>query len=527
MKNRFKSILRLIFISAFFLGICANAFTVGNTEITRAPDEGEWWNNRIFYEIFVRSFYDSDGDGIGDIQGIIAKMDYLSEDLGITGIWLMPINDSPSYHGYDVSDYYSINPDYGTMEDFRQLIDECEKRDIKLIMDLVMNHSSIEVSWFPENRDWYVWNTEKVPPVGPWGQNVWYPKNNEYYYSVFDRIMVDLNYENPAVTEEMNNIISFWLETGVDGFRLDALKFLIEKDGQLENTDDTHKWLKDFYTYYKSVNPDALTVGEVWDSMENIIPYSQNETDICFEFSLADAMMSSVKTARKGNLVAAWKRVLSNYELNDYATFLTNHDQNRVVSQLMGSRQLAKNAAFLLLTSPGTPFIYYGEEIGMMGEKPDEIIRRPFHWSEGVRAGFTTGMPWQFGDSNFPDNLVIQKSEKQSLFNHYKNLIELRKDHRALRTGKMILLETSNPSIFAFIREDSSERLLVIINLGKREVENVSVKLDGQYGNVKTEQIYYSSNNRKPVPHRTTASGEWVVFDVMEGFTSSVISLEN
>lgn len=523
MKTAKLQILSLIFFSAFFLTTCANGFT---KEKPTVPDQGEWWNNRVFYEIFVRSFYDSDGDGVGDFQGIISKLDYLSEDLGINGIWLMPINDSPSYHGYDVSDYYAVNPDYGNMEDLQQLIEECHKRDIKLIIDLVMNHSSINVEWFQENRDWYTWNNEKNPPIGPWGQNVWYSKNGEYYYSVFDRIMADLNYENPEVTKEMQNIISFWLGTGIDGFRLDALKFLIEKEGQLENTEETHLWLKDFYNYYKSVNPEALTVGEVWDSMENIIPYSRNETDICFEFSLADAMMSSVKTARKGNLVAAWKRVLDNYEKNDYAIFLTNHDQNRVVSQLMGSRQLAENAAFLLLTSPGTPFIYYGEEIGMGGQKPDEMIRRPFHWTEGSRGGFTTGMPWMFGDSKFPDSLELQMEEKDSLFNHYKGLIQLRKNHRALRTGEMKILETSSPSVFAFIREDDSETLLIIINLGKRDLEDVSVMLESEYGNVKTEQIYYSTNNRKPKAARKTTDGEWVIYELMEGFSASVISME-
>ena len=176
MKNKKFIISVLILVSVFFLSSCAKS------SIDSGPDEGEWWNNRVFYEIFVRSYYDSDGNGIGDFQGIISKLDYLSDELGVNGIWLMPINDSPSYHGYDVSDYYSVNPDYGTMDDFKQLVEECRKRDIKLIIDLVMNHSSIEVSWFKENRDWYIWNSEKVPSVGPWGQNVWYPDNNEYYY---------------------------------------------------------------------------------------------------------------------------------------------------------------------------------------------------------------------------------------------------------------------------------------------------------------------------------------------------------
>lgn len=490
------------------------------------PDQGEWWSNRVFYEIFVRSFYDSDGDGIGDFQGIIAKLDYLQEDLGINGIWLMPINQSPSYHGYDVSDYYDVNSEYGTLEDYKELIDECHKRDIKIIMDLVMNHSSIEVNWFNENKDWYIWNSEKTPSTGPWGQNIWYPKDGEYYYSVFDRIMADLNYTNNEVTEEMHNIIRFWLETGVDGFRLDALKYMVETDGQLENTEETHQWLEDFYNYYKSINPAALTVGEVWDSMENILPYSRDETDICFEFSLADAMVSAVKTARKGNLIAAWNRVLENYDKNDYATFLTNHDQNRLVSQLMNSRELAKNAAFLLLTSPGTPFIYYGEEIGMRGVKPDEDIRRPFHWFEGPRDGFTTGFPWRWQESSFPDSLADQMEDDSSLFHTYKDLIDLRKSYRALRTGDMKLLTTSSPSVFAFIREDSDQTVLTLINLGKRELGDVSVELDDSYGNRKVKQLYWSSNTARPAPSRKTESGQWTVFSQLEGFGASVLLLE-
>jgi glycosidase len=517
--------LKLFLVSALFLLFSANAFTKGQTA-PDLPDEGEWWNNRVFYEIFVRSFYDSDGDGIGDFQGVIAKLDYLQNDLGINGIWLMPINDSPSYHGYDVSDYYNVNKDYGTLDDFKQLIDECHKRDIKIIMDLVMNHSSTEVSWFKENRDWYIWNDEKKPSTGPWGQNIWYPRNGEYYYSVFDRIMADLNYTNDDVTDEMHNIITFWLETGVDGFRLDALKYLIETDGQLENTEETHLWLKDFYNHYKSVNPDALTVGEVWDSMDNILPYSHNETDICFEFSLAEAMLSAVKTAQKGNLIAAWNKVLESYDRNDYATFLTNHDQNRLVSQLMNSRELAKNAAFLLLTSPGTPFIYYGEEIGMRGVKPDEDIRRPFHWFEDPRDGFTTGTPWRWQERNFPDSLEDQMADDSSLFHTYKNLIDLRKNYRALRTGEMKILQTSSPSVFAFIRDDNDQTVLALINLGRRDLEDVSVVLDDLYSNRKVKQLYWSTNTNRPSSSPKTISGEWIVYPRMEGFAASVFLLE-
>lgn len=516
MNNR--KILVALTVSALFL--ISPLIAGGAAEL---PDEGEWWNNRVFYEIFVRSFYDSDGDGIGDFQGIIARLDYLKDDLGIGGIWLMPVNQSPSYHGYDVSDYYRVNSDYGTLEDFQELIEECHKRDIKLIMDLVLNHTSTENPWFSEKSDWYIWSDIKEQPAGPWGQNVWYLRNGRYYYSVFDSQMADLNYGSSEVTTMMKKVIAFWLGMGIDGFRLDALKYLIESDGKLENTDETHQWLGDFYSYYKSLNPAAFTVGEVWDSRENILPYSRNETDMCFEFSLADAMMSAVKTARKGNLIAAWNRVLPYYDINDYATFLTNHDQDRVVSQLMNSRDLAKNAAFLLLTSPGTPFIYYGEEIGMRGVKPDEDIRRPFHWKEDTRDGFTTGIPWRWQERSFPDTLEEQMKDSNSLFSAYRKLIELRKNNRALRTGDMIILETSSPSVFAFLRTDFDQTLLSIINLGKQELENVTVTLDDDFGGRKTRQIYKSVSLS---PSGKTRSGQWIVFKKMEGFSASVMELE-
>lgn len=214
--------------------------------VTQAQTDLPWWNNRVFYEVFVRSFYDSDGDGIGDLQGVIQKLDYLQE-LGVTGLWLMPVAQSPSYHGYDVMDYYAIEQDYGTNEDFLALMEAAHERDMVVIVDLVMNHTSNQHPWFiasaegdPDYADFYIWEEQPGRYTSPWGSNVWHPRDGRYYYGLFWEGMPDLNYENPAVTAEMQKVIDFWLEEmGVDGFRLDAIRHLIEDGSVQENTPET------------------------------------------------------------------------------------------------------------------------------------------------------------------------------------------------------------------------------------------------------------------------------------------------
>jgi pullulanase/glycogen debranching enzyme len=257
--------------------------------------EDPWWNDAVFYEVFVRSFQDSDGDGVGDINGLIERLDYLndgdpetSDDLGVTGIWLMPIMESPSYHGYDVVDYTMIDEEYGTEEDFRRLIEEANARGIKVIVDLVMNHTGRDHPWFQESldpdsayRDWYVWADENPGFRGPQGQRVWHAAGDDYYYGLFWDGMPDLNYENPDVTAEMYEITRYWLEDmGVDGFRLDAIKHMIEDGANQQNTPATHAWLAEFYTFYKGVNPDAFSVGEAWTGTQQVVDYTGDEVDI-------------------------------------------------------------------------------------------------------------------------------------------------------------------------------------------------------------------------------------------------------
>ena len=459
---------------------------------TANPSSKTWWVDTVFYEIFVRSFYDSDGDGIGDFNGIIAKLDYLNDgdlstdsDLGVTGIWLMPIFPSPSYHGYDVTDYYSVNPEYGTLDEFKTLVAEAHRRGIRIIIDLVINHTSDQHPWFQAAkedinspyRDWYIWNQTDPHYLGPWGQRVWHSSTTGFYYGLFEAFMPDLNYKNPEVTAEMTKVYAFWLKNvGVDGFRLDAAKHLIESGREQQHTNATHEWYQSMYPVYKEMKPDALTVGELFgDNLNVASEYIQNkEFDLFFNFQLADAFIRSARL-EKAN-ITGYTIELSNKSIADlqYAPFLTNHDQNRIMSQVWSNVGKAKVAASLLITSPGTPFLYYGEEIGMEGTKPDEDIRKPMQWSADEDAGFTTGTPWRAPDPSFVEvNVEAESADPQSLLSHYRSLIHFRAEHSALRTGEYYAVDASVPDVYAALRKDDKEILLVLINLSREPVSDV------------------------------------------------------
>ena len=436
-----------------------------------------WWNDEVFYEIFVRSFNDSDGNGIGDIQGIIDKLDYLNDgnpatttDLGITGLWLMPIFPSPSYHGYDVTDYRDINSDYGTLEDFRRLLTEAHSRGIKVIIDFVGNHTSDQHQWFTQSasgqskRDWYLWEQNNPNFNGPWGQTVWHQRNNAYYYGLFWGGMPDLNFHNDEVTQEIKDISQFWAEIGVDGFRIDAVKHWVEEGSNQENTQSTLDWWRDYYAFQKSLNPSFMTVGEVWTSTQNILPYSDKRLDYCFEFDLASSIINSLNSQTAAALKQKVNQVTSNYNFAQYGTFLANHDQNRVFNQLGGSIARAKLAASILLSLPGVPYLYYGEEIGMVGEKPDENIRLPMQWDTTPNGGFTTGTPWRPLNANAMDfNVEGMQADENSLWNHYRHWIDLRKTNPALTEGQYKGLGASVNSIFAFLRHDTTAGQIVMI----------------------------------------------------------------
>ena len=460
---------------------------------TPAPETGstEWWSEAVFYEIFVRSYYDSDGNGIGDFNGITQKLDYL-QGLGITGIWLMPIFPSPSYHGYDVTDYYNVNPQYGTIDDFKNLVAEAHKRNIRIIIDLVINHTSDKHPWFKEAkkdpnspyRDWYIWSNIDPKYKGPWGERVWHSSTTGFYYGIFEAFMPDLNYENPAVTEEMKKISSFWLtDIGVDGFRLDAAKHLIEEGLTQQNTEATHLWYQnEFYPAYKAINPEAVTVGELFgDGLNTIANYIKNDQfDLAFNFQLANQFLKSADSGNAGNLANTLKVSDKAIPDHQYATFLTNHDQNRVMSVFNGNVNKAKLASFLMLTSPGTPFIYYGEEIGMQGQKPDEDIRLPMQWSADEYAGFSMTNPWRAPAKDYAQvNIALQSGDSNSLLEHYRALIALRKAHSALRTGHVVLLETKNSGIYAALRIDQNETIMVLVNLTDESISDYELTLEG------------------------------------------------
>lgn len=443
----------------------------------------KWWNEAVFYEIFVRSFYDSDGDGIGDFQGIIEKLDYLNDgdpstdsDLGITGIWLMPIHDSPSYHGYDVNDYRSINPDYGTLEDFREFVEEAHNRGIKVIIDLVLNHSSTQIEWFQnarssrdsEKRNWYRWSEIEPSVSGPWGQTVWHGSSTGYYYGLFWGGMPDLNYEEPEVVAEMNDVTRFWLEdVGIDGYRLDAVKFIKEDGNRLEDIDATHAFWREWVTEVKDANADAVTVGEAWTSTEKIVPYVVNNgLDFCFEFDLASAILYSVRSGDAASVESQVNKIINSYPYYQFGTFTTNHDMNRLMDELSEDEDKVKLASAIYLTLPGIPFIYYGEEVGMLGSKPDENIRRPMAWSNAAYAGFTNVNPWNLPPSNYRSNNVeTQRAQEGSLFNWYRKLVQLRGSSAALQTGDYKRIDTGNASVYAYERVADDERVITLVNL--------------------------------------------------------------
>lgn len=460
---------------------CQTALTLAPTPPT-APDLPAWWVDSTFYEIFVRSFYDSDGDGIGDINGIIAKLDYLNDgnpattsDLGVTGIWLMPINPSPSYHGYDITDYYGINPDYGTMDDFKMLMSEAHARGIRVIIDLVLNHCSSQHPWFTEKHDWFVWSAYNPGYSGPWGQQVWHPSGGSYYYGIFSSSMPDLNYKNSEVVATMEGVVRYWLEeVGVDGFRLDAARHIIEEGALQADTNSTHNFWKNWRINFKNTSPEAIALGEVWSSISDMAKYTQgDEMDAVFNFSLASAILDAVKSGMASSFINSILLSTSMIPAGYSSPFITNHDQDRTMSQLGSSIPKAKAVASLLLTSPGTPFIYYGEEIGMEGVKPDPDIRLPMQWSSNTNAGFTTGTPWRAPNANYTTvNVAAETSDASSLLSHYRDLISLRNNYPALRSGSFTNISANNSAICVGLRFLTSEAIVAVVNVGGGAVTN-------------------------------------------------------
>ncbi len=450
----------------------------------------------VFYEIFVRSFADSDADGVGDLAGVTAKLDYL-DDLGVGGIWLLPIFTTNSYHGYDIIDFTKINPEYGTMEEFETLIDEAHKRKIRVILDFTLNHTSNKCEWFTSAcsstespcRDYYHFSTSaatgwyQVPTGTP----------TYYYQGAFDRSMPDLNYV-PAATSQTSGAFrattdaaKFWIDKGVDGFRLDAVSWIYDNGKSSENPTFLGKFYTALNEYYQSkrlgLDDKIYMVGECWMGHKDVAPYYKGLPAL-FDFDawssyLSYAIVNSHAKWFPKDLLA--ERAVYATHRADFiqATKLSNHDEDRARTTLGGSlslsRERSKIAAAVLLTSAGSPFVYYGEEIGMIGAKAtgDENVREPMLWAPKATDTFR---PTKFPVSNNSNDMSVgnvqeQSKSSQSLYSVYKKFIRLRNTYPALATGKMSLpqgfveADNTNKQVMVYVRESDSERLLVIHNV--------------------------------------------------------------
>ena len=514
---------RLLLAAALLLAVSCGSTTAyaDRRRAVRSVPNQEWARGAVFYEVFVRSFADSNGDGIGDLNGLIAKLDYLNDgnpattaDLGIDGIWLMPIFESPSYHGYDTTDYETIERDYGNNADFQRFLQEAHKRGIRVILDLVMNHTSSEHPWFIESasstaspkRDWYVWSATDPGWRQPWGGDPsWHLKNGAYYYGVFWSGMPDVNYRNPEAKAEMFRIARHWLSEGVDGYRLDATRYLVEDGpgpGQAD-TPETHQVLRELSAEVGKQRPDAILVAENTVDTRTMATYFADGL-MNFDFPLASAVLEGVNSGNANRIRDTLRDVITAYPAGAIdAPFLTNHDQTRLATVLGNSGGKARNAAAILLTLPGAPFLYYGEEVGLQNgpTSADESKRTPMPWS--ASGGFTTGTPWQpYAPGLTVNNVASQTNDPQSLLSYYRNWIAARKRSAGLMRGNIIPLETG-AQILAFVRDSGDERVLVVHNLSDSSVNAGPMNASASG----FEAIYTDSGVSDP----TGSSGAWRV----------------
>ncbi|HFK1453200.1 MULTISPECIES: alpha,alpha-phosphotrehalase [Bacillus cereus group] len=516
------------------------------------------WHKSVVYQIYPKSFNSYYNKETGDIKGVTEKLDYLKE-LGVDYIWLTPIYQSPQNdNGYDVSDYYRIDPSYGTMEEFEELLEEAKARNIEIMLDIVVNHSSTEHKWFKEAkedknspyRNYYIWRDEKNNWQSKFGGSAWKydEKTEQYYLHLFDETQADLNWENEKLREEIYDMMRFWLDKGVTGFRLDVIN-LISKDQQFLNDDgstatsDGRKYYTDgprVHEYLQEMNrnvfegKDVITVGEMSSTtIDNCIKYSnpeRNELSMTFSFHhLKVDYPNGDKWTKADFDFIKLKEIMSNWQIEMQkgggwnALFWCNHDQPRIVSRFGDDKEYRNESAKMLATAmhmlQGTPYIYQGEEIGMTNPKfesieqyrdveslniydikleeglsKEEIIgilkqksrdnsRTPMQWNENMNSGFTTSTPWISVAENFKEiNVEKALEDKESVFYHYKKLIELRKTYDVIAEGEYAILDENDPKIWAYTRTTESEVLLVINNFYGEEITYsvpAHVQLDG------------------------------------------------
>ena len=515
-----------------------------------AGSSDSWWRHAVLYEIYPRSFQDSNGDGIGDINGITSRLDYL-KDLGIDAIWITPMYPSPGVdYGYDISDYTAIDPEYGTMADFDHMVAEAKTRGIRVIMDYVINHTSDQNAWFKESRssrdnpkrDWYVWRDGKVGADGKLGPPnnwqswfghsawTWDEKTKQYYYHYFYVQQPDLNWTNPEVRKAMYGVLEFWMKHGVAGFRIDAVSRLFEDPEMRDDpylpgynaygdrnikhkyTDDlpeVHDVLREVRAVVDAFAGDPVLVTEADEP--NVTELTKmygvdgknDEVQLPMDFQIADVNELSAVKFRK-----LFNEVESNTAKGQPEYFFSNHDQRRQWDRYgdgVHNDQIAKLMAALLLTTRGTPQMYYGEEIGMRTTDPTRIEdvhdpigklgwpkekgrdgeRTPMQWDSGVHAGFTTGgMPWlPIPPSAKTYNVQVESQNPDSIFNTYKRLLALRRSEPALRDGAYEAVDETNEHVFSYLRKSGNETIVVALNMSA-QARTVSFKAVGAKADV-------------------------------------------
>lgn len=475
-------------------------------------------NYRNYYEIFVYSFYDSDGDGIGDLNGVIEKLDYI-KDMGFNGIWLMPVMPSTTYHKYDVTDYYGIDSEYGTMEDFDRLIEECHRRDIHLIIDFVMNHSSSKHSWFTEACSYLQELPDDAQPdvtICPYVDYYHFTKEKKdstyynvsgtdwYYEGSFWSEMPDFNWENENLKNDFEDIAAFWIDKGVDGFRMDAVMHFSETDKQFNI--DVLNW---FYTFCKSLNPEFYMVSEVWANEATIADYYASKTPSMFNFDGADTEGKLIKTARGNYKAENFVNSMLTYQA-DFgaeneayidAPFITNHDMGRVANALRSDANDLKMAGGLLMTMNGSPFVYYGEEIGMASSgKKDENKRLPMIWSNTDETGMTVGpKDADAGITSSFAGVEEQLADETSILNYYKRAIRLRNENPEIARGTVdlvdelcdghqaVITKTYKDSVIAIVYNTSDE--MIEVDIAGSKVEGMDIR---GYVTLNGEQIEWN-----------------------------------
>ena len=521
--------------------------------------EKKWWKEAVAYQIYPRSFMDSNNDGIGDLQGIISKLDYL-KDLGIDVIWICPVYKSPNDdNGYDISDYQDIMSDFGTMEDFNELLSEIHKRNMKIIIDLVINHTSDEHPWFIESRsskqnpkrDWYIWregkdnkepnNWESIFKGSAWE----YDENtNEYYLHLFSKKQPDLNWENEDMRNEIYKMINWWLDKGIDGFRVDAISHINKEEGlvDMDNPDnlkyvpsfDKHMNVEGIHDYLRELKEntfskyDIMTVGEAngvkAEQATDWVGENDGKFNMLFQFEHIDLWNSS--EFNLPNLKKVWNKWQVNLENDGWnALFIENHDITRVVSSWGDDTRFLKESAkalgLLYFMHKGTPFIYQGQEIGMTNVKFNDIneyddirsineynqlinqgmspkdalehiwntsrdnTRTPMQWDDSLNAGFSKSNPWIHVNPNYKYiNVKEQLEDDDSILNFYKKMIKIKKSSECLIYGKYNLILEDDTNIFAYERILNDEKFLVICNLKSESSNYKYEKLTLKYENL-------------------------------------------